>query len=520
MRSEARRAVAGACTAFALVALVPAAASAATYTVWSCRGPDGAPLATAAWRPGDERGATTNSCATGGALRAVLLPSDNASGLVRGFAFQLPAGASIAGYRADLAATTAESDEAGAYQAGLALDAPLGVLSFDAGCTVAGCAFGTPATPLAPANRVTATGLDSHALTVGVRCGAIFGCKGQAGETSLAELRLFRSQVDIRDDALPVVGPGTVATDPGTGRAIVTALTSDAGGGVAATALEVDGVEVERAPSTECREPYTVAAPCPGAVLARFTTDVAGLAAGAHTVAIRALDAAGNIITGAALPLGAAAAAVPAPVAAQPVTISVDHARIDLTSRGAIVSGSVRGPGGAPVAGAVVLVRHRAFGVHRSALRTEPSLTTDAAGHFSMPAGSASRILRLDVDDPRYRAAQPVEADLMGRLRVTAAASDRSLQNGSALTLRATIAGAGTGAANDKAVLVQVFAGGRWSTIDALNADARGRVAWHYRFRGTTRPAIYRFRVRVEHAGDVWPWAATDSPEVRVSVAP
>ena len=54
----------------------------------------------------------------------------------------------------------------------------------------------------------------------------------------------------------------------------------------------------------------------------------------------------------------------------------------------------------------------------------------------------------------------------------------------------------------------------------SLEADRTGRAVWRYRFRTTTRPARYRFRVRVERAGDVWPWPTTDSPVVSVAVAP
>ena len=61
----------GAALAAALVALavISSIADAATYTVWSCRGPDGAPLATGAWSPlGESKG--QDGCASGGSLNA------------------------------------------------------------------------------------------------------------------------------------------------------------------------------------------------------------------------------------------------------------------------------------------------------------------------------------------------------------------------------------------------------------------------------------------------------------------
>ena len=64
MRIPALRATAGIAAALSAVAMLCASvpAQAASYTVWSCRGPDGTPLGTQAWRAGDERGATQDTC--------------------------------------------------------------------------------------------------------------------------------------------------------------------------------------------------------------------------------------------------------------------------------------------------------------------------------------------------------------------------------------------------------------------------------------------------------------------------
>ena len=160
-----------------------------------------------------------------------------------------------------------------------------------------------------------------------------------------------------------------------------------------------------------------------------------------------------------------------------------------------------------------------AYGVYRSVQRKERELTTDAAGRFSLPVAAPSRILRLDVDDTAHRAVDPLEVDLLQRLKITVKVPDRSLHNGSRMTLRALIDGAGAGAAG-KVVLVQSIVGGEWATVASVQAGRDGTAIWRYRFRGTTRPALYRFRVRVERAGDVWPWPTTNSAPVIVAVAP
>ena len=62
--------------------------------------------------------------------------------------------------------------------------------------------------------------------------------------------------------------------------------------------------------------------------------------------------------------------------------------------------------------------------------------------------------------------------------------------------------------------------GGRWTTVDSVEANALGHARWRYRFRGTTRPARYHFRVRVPRGAADWPWPTTTSDEVVVSVRP
>ena len=166
-----------------------------------------------------------------------------------------------------------------------------------------------------------------------------------------------------------------------------------------------------------------------------------------------------------------------------------------------------------------MIVRSRAFGVYRSVLRLERVLTTDAAGRFSLAVAAPSRILRLDVDDATERAVDPREVDLLQPLKITVTAPDRSLHNGSRMTLRAQIAGAGAGTAG-KVVLIQSIVGGEWATVASVQARRDGTATWRYRFRGTTQPALYRFRARVERSGDVWPWPTTSSAPVIVAVAP
>ncbi len=166
-----------------------------------------------------------------------------------------------------------------------------------------------------------------------------------------------------------------------------------------------------------------------------------------------------------------------------------------------------------------MIVSSHPLGVRRSPWRVERRLTADEAGRFTMAAGPVSRLLQLDVDDRDHRAVRPIEVELLNRLRVRVARSGSGLRNGSRMKLRVDVDGAGRGSSG-KVALVQAVVGRRWATVDSLTLNSAGRAVWRYRFRGTTRRAVYRFRVRVERAGDVWPWPTTDSRVLRVPVRP
>jgi hypothetical protein len=147
-------------------------------------------------------------------------------------------------------------------------------------------------------------------------------------------------------------------------------------------------------------------------------------------------------------------------------------------------------------------------------------MRTDAAGAFSAPVGSSSRRLVVEVTDPAYQPAESAEIRVLGTLAVDLSSRDRSLRNGSRVTLEAAITGAGGSAADGRILLVQALVGGRWTTVDSIEANGAGHARWRYRFHGTTRPARYHFRVRIPRGAADWPWPTTTSDEVVVTVRP
>jgi hypothetical protein len=529
-----RRAMAGLlAVGLLLAALGTASADAATYTVWSCRGPDGSPLSTEAWEPDSLGAATADSCSTGGFLRARIDPGMDVFSSVHGYRFATPAGASIAAYRLYLFARTDPSDSGDDYQAGLDVSpGETPVIEPGAGCATSGCKFGEQNVALDPSNLLESANLKAGGLFVGARCTTLSACIGSIDSSALAVTRLFSSEVAIRDDALPVVGAptGNLAAQPQpiSGSRTMGGAVSDEGGGLASVALLIDGSQVAQVPAT-CSQPYTAPTPCPPSLVASFDVDSTSLTLGAHSAELRATDAAGNQSTGPAVSFMVATpppgpqpppAPQPSPVAVpvEPTVVRLAVSRSRLAVEGkSRVTGTVKLVGGAPVAGAKVIVRSRPFGVRRSSARRERTLTTDSQGRFSMSADGASRLLELDVDDKTYRAEEARDVQLLQRLRVEATQNGRGLRNGSTMTLHADVDGAGHGA-RGKGALVQAIVAGRWTTVEELTLNDSGGAVWRYRFTGTTRSAIYRFRVRVPTAGDVWPWPTTDSPVLKVRV--
>lgn len=533
-RPRRRTAPAAALMSVVALALTSAStASADTYTVWSCRGPDGAAVPATAWQ-----GASAHDeCGADGALTARV----DGPG-VTGAVFVAPPGTSIAGFRANLTARTADARLLGGdAQAGIALGGPLGTPPVAFGCPSANCTFGDEQDPLGEKGAIDAEvkpGTDTLALVASCdghvyELGCLLGGEGPAQPVALA--RLWRSAVDLADDEPPTIGDpsGSLLAGAVSGRATLRAAVADAGGGVAAADLLVDGAPAGSVrPGGACAEPYSAPAPCPADLPASFEVDTGGLAPGSHTALLRARDASGAETTSDPIAFTVAAPPTPTtpttggvesvvapgpPQALLSATVAVERRRV---APGGTVRGTVRLSGGGPAAGAHLAVVARRFGPGDPPERQVGTATVGADGGFSVPAGRTARWLMVRLDDPAYRPAQSPSVKVAGELDISATPSRKRLRNGDLLTLRARIDGAGPGAAAERTVLVQALVGGRWSTVDSIEAGAAGRATWHYRFRRTTRPAEYRFRLRIPAGGEDWPFAATVSSVVKVAVRP
>jgi hypothetical protein len=170
-------------------------------------------------------------------------------------------------------------------------------------------------------------------------------------------------------------------------------------------------------------------------------------------------------------------------------------------------------------ADAVLEVLARRFGAGAREL-VERSIRTDADGRFAIRAGLTARTLVVRLVDPEYAPASSPRVEIRGELGATLTRAKGALRNGSTMTVTARIRGAGPGAPAGRLILIQAIVRGRWQTVESLEAGVLGQARWRYRFSGTRRPALYRFRAVVPRGGEGWPWPTVSSTTLRVPVRP
>lgn len=506
--------------------IVPAAAAtsadAASYTVWSCRAADGSPLGTTVWRGSGSAGVRSDDCATGGALRASLGQGDTGNGVISGWQFTPPAGTTIERYRLWRGALVPSTSTA--FAAGVAGTTGLGVQSFSDGCFISNgvipCGVGSTTDPDDPGNDTGDQVGSFSGLTVAARC--VSSCSATADPA--ASVAVYRSAIDLADNAAPVVGPsaGTLF-DPDVlaGRHSLFAPVADQGGGVARTDLLIDGAVVQSVQTGgTCTVPYSVAVPCATQTDRAFLVDTTGLADGTHSAVVRAIDAAGNATDG---PAATFVVRRPVVVPPQPPVIPTQRAlqlsaprKLSLPRKGWNV-GVARWSDGSPAAGAPLDVYSGPVGAAADELEWLTRITVEADGSFALPKSSFSRALRVQPADASH-VASPVDVNVVAPLKVRMRKPSGTVRNGTTTTLRGTISGAGD-AVEGMTVLVQAVVDGRWSTVDSVEASESGAVAWKYRFRRTVRTAKYRFRMVVPSVRGL-PWKTTASPRQIVRVVP
>jgi hypothetical protein len=149
-------------------------------------------------------------------------------------------------------------------------------------------------------------------------------------------------------------------------------------------------------------------------------------------------------------------------------------------------------------------------------------VTTDGVGHAVLRlAKGASRGItvgyRMYADDPIARATTTLKVLVDSRLTLTA--NRTVLRNGRAVALRGQLAG-GNIPSRGVTLAVEWKDGRRWRPFAQVKTDRRGTVRYAYQFTRTTRRIGYQLRMQVIKGQVDYPFVATASKSIKVTVAP
>jgi hypothetical protein len=374
---------------------------------------------------------------------------------------------------------------------------------------------------------------------------AVFAvCSGQGSMTwacaadaspGVAAFSVYRSTVTLEDREAPVVvAPATgdaVTNSTWAGPTGISFGATDQGGGVYRMGIEVDGqvLSTVNLAGEPCRSwpgterTFLAPKPCPSSVGGVSTFDTKDLPEGVHTVRVLVEDAAGNQATVYGPTTKRLRKTDPGPNNGTP---AVDQAIIKAAWEGResdlrsikynqqpVLRGQLLTAAGQPIRDAFVRVT-----ITRDARNSPPfereSLTTNSEGRFRwrMPKGSSSRRIQLAYYQ-RVRDDQPVVVKTL-RLQVAAGVTLRlsrtTARRGQSVRLRGTLRGRPLPKGGKVVELQARDPGGRWITFRTVRANGKGAFSSRYRFRNPG-PARFQMRARVRRSGD-YPYATGTSP--------
>jgi hypothetical protein len=311
----------------------------------------------------------------------------------------------------------------------------------------------------------------------------------------------------------------------------VTVAATDSGGGVDQVMFDVDG-QVLQSQALDpnggmCQAPFVFAVPCKLAVAGTIAFDTSQLGDGLHSLRLLVSDAAGNT---AAWPASGSITirtlnnpCTPVP-AVGGMTLRASFARrvhkrtrrshamtINFTRR-PVVTGALRTPTGAPVAGATICVAAR-DDYAGAPLKVVGTLTTTPAGRFRYRLGrGTSRAIFFIHRIPGGAISDAVNIHVRAPARVHVKA--HHLHDGQVMIWRGRLRGP---IPAEMLALMQVRRGNVWQTFRQVAIARSGKWVGRYRFRFTTGVQHYTFRLKVPHQSG-YPYAAGASGDIHMIV--
>ncbi len=367
----------------------------------------------------------------------------------------------------------------------------------------------------------------------------IYCTRSQNCDYAQDPLELLGAQLTLADSSLPsatATGGALAGAGPVSGTVSLAYNASDTGSGVRATELLLDGRPVAKNDYlAQC--PYQNFAACPQSLSDAIAWDTTGAGNGAHELALRVLNAAGNAsivdehtiaIDNASVlgPIPADALAHVAngesPCAEEALSLTVNsHTAPPAVAYGepVIVRGRLH-CGAVPIRDARVQI---ATTSSPRGAAISASVQTDQDGSFSytVPRGPDRR-LRFSYtaysDDPAPSAT--ATATISVRPRIALHIAPHLLGNGHTMRWTGTI-GPGPYPRQGTTLLVEVRDGTHWKTFDQTVAGANGHYAYAYTFHATYEPTTYTFRAALPDTGaQGYPYAPASSNTVNVRVDP
>lgn len=517
--------------ALAIAGTLPHSAHAGTYTYSACQTPAGLPSFVVDWRFSAGYGSINHAnsgCYKGG--HEDLTMDAGVGHAARDYAqleFNAPADTIIQSY------TLWRSVQVGSwYNWRYYEKTASGTLVERDGCYgVRGCSSkGNTSNPLADANKVGASNrYDLTGLRLQLTCGkSDSGGEACPAQSPAANLRLYRADIVLRDDAAPVMsapsGPLVDPTHPVTGAQPVTISATDRGGGVYQATLEVDGQRVQTTTldgnGGRCVAPFRYALPCKLSASATVPFDTSGLADGPHQLRVLVSDAAGNEAAWGPVTITTANGSCNPEPRVKTLNLRAgtgSRLRGHVTTtygRRVRIRGRLRGSDGKPLAGAQLCVAAHEDAAGRP-LTPAGTVTTDAHGRFTylVKRGPSRRFYFV-----RRVPGGAVSRNVLVRVRapVSLRIHRHTLRTGDTLALHGRIRG-GRIPPGGLLVLMEAPRDGQWQPFGSIRTNAKGRFTFRYTFTRTRGVQSYRLRARVPSQTG-YPFAAGAAHAVRVRV--
>jgi hypothetical protein len=538
----------------------PASAIAATYDAYSCTQPNGAPAPIDGWTPFSNNAnmVAESGCAQGGWLAAGMLGwKEVPVAAESGWTFLPPAGTRVTQATLHYQYDNSDWQDTGTATAFESLEAPYRGSRPFMNCVHAEacCCNQTPFEGrVSKANLVSVPAADLEPERIpgggtGPPAGItmVTGCENPNGGANYcdgasikyAAVALMSMATITLEDASPpqvtVVG-GTLTTGAELEGTQTLALTgTDSGSGIYKAILDVDGKEAQSTvvdnngghcenvgQTTDGKPAFLYVVPCALEVNDQFVSfNLATVPDGPHTLTVVVSDAAGNATTvlnrkvvvgrGACNGTCGDHATLTATSARllKPLTRSYAHSGLRL-------SGTLREPSGAPVAGAHLELLQQAS-YTGAPIRVAAVVTTSSAGSwtFAVPRGPSRVLLvawRSHALDAGYAAQLEYHERVFADIALTA---PRRVRVGSPFDFRGRLIG-GYIPPERGTIQMEVFFSGRWRTIETLRSTSRGRFVYGYTF-STGAGSSYRFRAVTRYTR-TYPFLAATSRSVRIGV--